>query len=76
MCLCRCRCHCRRGDGSCDLLGEKRFVSGGFFFSKKRRGGGGVRSIGRYYLRCTGALQIGVVQEQVGGDSVRGGGEV
>lgn len=47
----------------------------GFSFRKKE-GGGGVRSIGRYYLRCTGALQIGVVQEQVGGDSVRGGGEV
>lgn len=47
----------------------------GFIFRKKG-GGGGVRSIGRYYLRCTGALQIGVVQEQVGGDSVLGGGEV
>lgn len=46
-------------------------------FEKKEKGrGGGVRSIGRYYLRCTGALQIGVVQEQVGGDSVLGGGEV
>lgn len=44
-------------------------------FRKKERGGG-VRSVGRYYLRCTGALQIGVVQEQVGGDSVLGGGEV
>lgn len=72
MCRCRCLCHCRRGDGSCDLLGEKRVVSGGF----SKKGGGGVRSIGRYYLRCTGALQIGVVQEQVGGDSVLGGGEV
>lgn len=50
----------------------------GFSVRKKGEGerGGGVRSIGRYYLRCTGALQIGVVQEQVGGDSVLGGGEV
>lgn len=49
----------------------------GFLFKKKEGGGGRrVRSIGRYYLRCTGALQIGVVQEQVGGDSVLGGGEV
>lgn len=55
---------------------KKELLVVGFSFRKKERGGGGVRSIGRYYLRCTGALQIGVVQEQVGGDSVLGGGEV
>lgn len=54
---------------------KKELLVVGFSFRKKERGGG-FRSIGRYYLRCTGALQIGVVQEQVGGDSVLGGGEV